>query len=81
MSCKIKKYFISILELYSVKFLEHKVPPKLAILETNKRIDRKFDVIIFGVKFSFGGTCEAYKCARKTDKPVFNIFETLEFGL
>ena len=47
-------------ELYSVKFLEHKVPPKLAILETNKRIGERSTC-----QLSQSGQCNRSHASRK----------------
>jgi len=54
----------------SVYLLERKVPARYAILETNKAIVDKADVIISGVKYGFGGAAKAVEYARKRKRVI-----------
>lgn len=57
----------------SVYLLERKVPPQYAIVETNKLLVKKADVILSGVVFPFGGAYNAVTYAKKHGKDVREI--------
>ncbi len=57
----------------SVYLLERKVPPQYAIVETNKLLVKKADIILSGVVFPFGGAYNAVTYAKKHGKDVREI--------
>ena len=59
----------------SVYLLERYVPPRYAILETNKLIVQKSDFIIVSTKNSFGGARTAREYAEKKGKIIIDIDE------
>lgn len=62
----------------TVYLLERYVPPRYAIIETNKRIIEKADVIIFAAKYSVGGARTAREYAQKQNKQIIDIEEMTE---
>ena len=61
----------------SVYLLERYVPPRYAILETNKLIVNKSDFIIVSTKNSFGGARTAREYAEKKGKIIINYYISL----
>ena len=59
----------------SVYLLERRVPPKHAIIETNKALVEKVDFVISGVDHDWGGAAKAVDYAYQKEKPVFEIFK------
>ena len=59
----------------SVYLLERKVPKRLAIIETNKRIVDKVDCIVAGVMTHGGGAYNALEYAYKRKKPIINVID------
>lgn len=59
----------------SVYLLERKVPYRLAIVETNKRLADTADFILSGVVWQFGGAFTALEYALKREKRVINVFD------
>ena len=57
----------------SVYVLERRVPPRYAIMETNKKIVQMADVIVSGVVFSFGGAYQAICYAQHLQKTIIQI--------
>lgn len=57
----------------SVYLLERKVPPRFAIIETNKRMVEVSDFIICAVNAHFGGAYAACEYAQALKKPVVNV--------
>lgn len=62
----------------SLYLLERNVPPKYAILETNKRIVDKVNFIVVGVCRHFGGAYKASVYALNKKKHLINIFEDFD---
>lgn len=60
----------------SVYFLERSVPPRYAIVETNKEIVKHSDFIIVATKYSFGGARKAREYAEKKEKQIIDIERT-----
>ena len=58
----------------SLYLLERAVPPKYAIIETNKKIVEKADYILSGVTHDWGGAATAIAYARKKQKTVLDLF-------
>ena len=59
----------------SVYLLEKQVPPKYAVVHTNKALIDKVDFVIVGVRYSWGGARIAYEYAEKRGKIFKNIFD------
>lgn len=59
----------------SVYLLERRVPPKHAIIETNKALVERVDFVISGVEHDWGGAAKAVDYAYQKEKPVFEIFK------
>ena len=59
----------------SVYLADRKIPPKLAILETNRLLAERADVIVSGVSRTHGGAFLACEHAKKNNKQIINIFE------
>lgn len=57
----------------SVYLLERYVPPKRAIIQTNKALVNKVDYVILGLRFSCGDAATAAKYAYKRKKKIVNI--------
>lgn len=57
----------------SIYLLERAVPPVYAILETNKRLVERVDLILSGVEYSFGGAAKALEYAKKLKKTIVVI--------
>ena len=57
----------------SVYLLERRVPPRYAILETNKAMIDRVDFIITSSNGSFGGACKACDYAVKKRKIIFDL--------
>ena len=57
----------------SVYFLERQVPPRYAIVETNKKIVEKSEYVIVATKYSFGGAKKAREYAEKLKKNVIDL--------
>jgi len=57
----------------SVYLLEHNVPLRYAILETNKRMVDIADCVIVGIYSEWGGAWKAYEYARKQKKRIINL--------
>ena len=62
----------------SVYLLETKVPPKYAIVHTNKALVDRVDFVITGVQYSWGGARIAYDYADKKAKIFKNILDVKE---
>ena len=52
-----------------------KTPPQYAILERNKWMVKKADIVIAYVKYEFGGAYKTYEYAKKKGKTIYNIHE------
>lgn len=57
----------------SIFLLEHNVPPKYAILETNKRLVDMVDYVVAGVYRCYGGAYKACLYALQKKKTVINV--------
>lgn len=62
----------------SIYILEKKVPPRLAIIETNKQLVDISDYIIAGLMFHGGGAYTACKYAYKRKKPIISVVDGWE---
>lgn len=62
----------------SVYLLERKVPKRLAIIETNKRLADIADYVVAGVGYHGGGAYTAIEYAYKKHKPIVSIIEGWE---
>ena len=54
-----------------------KVPLKLAIVYRNRRMIEKSDIVICGIKRSFGGAYKSYLYAKKLNKKIINITDAV----
>ena len=54
--------------------LERAVPPRYAIVETNKKIVEKADYVLSGVVHDWGGAATAVEYAIKRGKHVIDLF-------
>lgn len=50
-------------------------PPQYAIIERNKWMVKKADVVIAYVKYEFGGAYKTYEYAKKKGKIIYNLCE------
>lgn len=57
----------------SVYLLERRVPPRYAVVETNKKIAEKSDYVVVATKYSFGGAQKAREYAEKMKKTVIDL--------
>jgi len=53
--------------------LEKFVPPKYAILETNKAVIDKCDIILSGIAWHFGGAYKAIEYAQRKEKNIISL--------
>lgn len=59
----------------SIYLLEDFVPPRYAISRTNRLLVNYVNIIISGVKYTFGGAWEACEFARRQKKIIYNVFD------
>ncbi len=57
----------------SAYLLEHNVPPRYAVLESNKRMVDIADCVIVGISYEWGGAWKAYEYALQQKKRIINI--------
>ena len=57
----------------SVYLLQRRVPPRYAIIETNKAIVDKVQFIVTSTKGSFGGARKAWEYAKGKGKTIFDL--------
>ena len=69
-SFKLPKYFDD-----SVYLMERQVPPRLAIIETNKRLIDMVNYIVAGVILHGGGAYTAIEYAFKRKKPIISVID------
>lgn len=62
----------------SVYLLERDVPPKYAIVETNKLLAAKADIIFSGVFYNFGGAFSAVKFAAAKGKKIYKLSDKIQ---
>ena len=62
----------------SVYLLERYVPPRFAILETNKSMVDKSDFVVVSTRLSFGGARTARDYAEKKGKMILDVDELFE---
>ncbi|MBQ7912394.1 MAG: DUF1273 domain-containing protein [Clostridia bacterium] len=62
----------------SMYLLEHNVPPRYSILETNKRMVDIADCVIVGIRYDWGGARRVYEYARKRKKRIINLCNEIE---
>ena len=62
----------------SVYLLERRVPPRHAILETNKCMVEKADCLVVGIIKEWGGAWQAVEYAKQKGKRIINICEERE---
>lgn len=58
----------------SVYLLERAVPPRYAIIETNKKMVERADYVLSGVMYDWGGAATAITYALKKQKTVIDLF-------
>jgi len=57
----------------SVYLLQRRIPPRYAVVETNKVLVDKVDFIVTSTKGSFGGARKACDYAKKKGKKIFDL--------
>ena len=62
----------------SVYLLTESVPPRYAILRTNKKLVEKADCLVVGIVCEWGGAWQAVKYAQRKKKQILNICEPIE---
>ena len=62
----------------SAYLLEHNVPPRYAVLESNKRMVDIADCVIVGISCDWGGAWKAAEYAKRKKKRIINVCEENE---
>lgn len=64
----------------SVYLLERQVPQRLAIIETNKCMVNKSDIVVAGINYRYGGSYAACEYAYKRKKIIISLTDDLKFN-
>lgn len=63
----------------SVYLLERNVPPRYAIVETNKKMIDMSAFVVVATKYSFGGAKRAREYAEQRGKTIIDVYEKVNF--